>query len=60
MRALAALLILAVAAPVAAQDKEEKKQVKQEKMDWTTDYKAALKTAEKDGKLVIVHFWADW
>ena len=57
MRALAALLILAVAAPAAAQDEEEKKP---EKMDWTTDYKAALKTAEKDGKLVIVHFWADW
>ena len=57
MRALAALLILAVAAPAAAQDKEEKKQ---EKMDWTTDYKAALKTAQKDGKLVIVHFWTEY
>ena len=57
MRALTAVLILAVAAPAAAQDEEEKKQ---KKMNWTTDYKAALKTAEKDGKLVIVHFWADW
>ena len=57
MRALAAVLILAVAAPAAAQDAEEKKQ---DKMGWTTDYKAALKTAAKDGKLVIVHFWADW
>ena len=44
-------LILAVAAPVTAQD---------DKMDWKGDYKAALKTAKEDGKLVIVHFWADW
>jgi hypothetical protein len=42
---LAAAVLLA-----AAQDK---------KIDWKTDYKAALAEAKKAGRLVVVHFWGD-
>ena len=48
--ALTALLLTFAASAAFAQDK----------MAWKKDYKEALKAAKKDGKLVVVHFWADW
>ena len=32
----------------------------QESMRWEADYEPALQRAKELGKLLAVHFWADW
>jgi hypothetical protein len=47
-----AILAAALCAP---QDTIEKGKIR-----WSTDHDASVERGKKEGKIVIVHFWAPW
>ncbi len=56
MRMMAVLAgSLAAVLSAAAQDPIEKGKIK-----WSTNHDAALEQGKKEGRIVIVHFWAPW
>jgi len=48
-------LIGVIAVLAAMQDPIEKGKIK-----WITNHEAAIEQGKKEGKIVIVHFWAPW
>ena len=48
-RMIRCAVLIAVAAPVVAQDK----------IPWITDLRQARDTAERQNRLVLLHFWGD-